>query len=132
MERSEIEAAAALFKKEVDAAVQFFYAESPDAVHVEDVKIHDWGFTYVWDGAVLCAVRFHDGKWEDHADIGVNERGELDSWDGGYVVHPTFESLIAGLIANQADSIDDYDITVEQRAERDRLHALDQGVFITA
>lgn len=122
------------FKKEVNEQVRaFLYPDvsaEEDAGTVTDIEPYSWGFLYLWEGAVSCAVVVRpDGQLEDHADVGFDEDTRTLIPVHGFVIHPSIESLIAAMVANEADSIDDYDITVEQRVERDRLHDLDAGVF---
>jgi len=127
-------ALAAAFKAGVDHAVSLIlYPDSLPVEMVRDVRCWDWGFTYLLDGTVQCAVRMvprHDGtvSYEDHVDAGLDERGELVSVHG-FTLHPDLESLIAGALVGYVGDGDRLADDVREAVSQD-LVALNRGDYL--
>lgn len=124
-----IEKHAEQFKTEVNVGMKaFFYADMDgDIETVDEVQCFDWGFYYEFDG-LPCAVLYTAEGLQDHSDIALNEQDGLDTFHG-YSLHPTIDSVIAGILAGQADAIGD-DMTAEQSQMLVDLHLADMGVFV--
>ena len=73
--------------------VKELFAKYDQLIYVDNLKEKSYGWSFLWDGMVLCHIVLHEGRYYDVADLSP---GEIPSVPPGefYRSFETLEDLI--------------------------------------